>query len=409
MQIFLIKQKINNYKLHIIFYLMYTGTKLRVQTLTGSNQNTTDYVGNIVYENSELFYILTPEGRITMHNSQYTFNYFITDHLGNNRALISQTGTLLQENHYYPFGIQIEALTIHNAQCTNNYLYNGKELQDNFGLDWYEYGFRMYDPQIGRFPSLDPKANEFAFVSPYNYAENEPVASIDLWGLQGIYVNDYNQVFNYSYSTMQKTMYLGRVINPDDVSNLSRTNYIDTELSGYGIVRNIDAVVVTSKSNYQPSSPEIITRTKWYNAEGSNDGANTGFCTKQDYAVAAGVIGIFAGGYGLIGAAGTGSTLGIITNSLSIAYGIDDVTTDNHGNSFVDNNIIKSDTGKAAYDFTKATTSFTSRTNGILKLANPKAIDDLPGILYDTYNFSKSMIDGGKNVKNTREYEYEEQ
>ncbi len=47
----------------------------------------------------------------------------------------------------------------------------------------------MYDPVLGRFPSLDPKADAFAWVSPYNYAENEPVGSIDLWGLQRWMVN----------------------------------------------------------------------------------------------------------------------------------------------------------------------------------------------------------------------------
>jgi hypothetical protein len=47
----------------------------------------------------------------------------------------------------------------------------------------------MYDPQLGRFPSLDPIAEKFAHVSPYNYAENEPVGSIDLWGLQRWRVN----------------------------------------------------------------------------------------------------------------------------------------------------------------------------------------------------------------------------
>ena len=66
----------------------------------------------------------------------------------------------------------------------NKFLYNGKEFDEDFGLNWYHYGFRMYDPQIGRFPSLDPKADEFAFVSPYNYAENNPSSGIDLWGLQ---------------------------------------------------------------------------------------------------------------------------------------------------------------------------------------------------------------------------------
>ena len=63
-------------------------------------------------------------------------------------------------------------------------MYNGKELADDFGLDWHFYGARMYDAAIGRFPSVDPIADQFAFVSPFNYAENEPVGHIDLWGLQ---------------------------------------------------------------------------------------------------------------------------------------------------------------------------------------------------------------------------------
>jgi hypothetical protein len=56
-------------------------------------------------------------------------------------------------------------------------------------LNWYHYGFRVYDPAIGRFPSLDPISDRFPHVSPYNYAENEPVGSIDLWGLQRWMVN----------------------------------------------------------------------------------------------------------------------------------------------------------------------------------------------------------------------------
>ena len=47
----------------------------------------------------------------------------------------------------------------------------------------------MYDPQLGRFPSLDPIADMFPHVSPYNYAENKPINCIDLWGLQAVQVS----------------------------------------------------------------------------------------------------------------------------------------------------------------------------------------------------------------------------
>jgi RHS repeat-associated protein len=65
-----------------------------------------------------------------------------------------------------------------------NYRYNGKEYNFAGGLGWLDYGARWFDPVIGRFNCVDPIAEDFAHVSTFNYAENEPVGSIDLWGLQ---------------------------------------------------------------------------------------------------------------------------------------------------------------------------------------------------------------------------------
>ena len=54
------------------------------------------------------------------------------------------------------------------------------------------YGVRMYDPAIARFTGVDPISDEFPWVSTYNYAENEPVANIDLHGLQKLDTTQYD-------------------------------------------------------------------------------------------------------------------------------------------------------------------------------------------------------------------------
>lgn len=99
-------------------------------------------------------------------------------------------GRITEENHYYAFGLKAAGLSSTKAAdpyeqtIKNNYLYNDKELIDDGDLDWYDYGFRFYDPQIGRFLQLDPLAFDFEYYSPYQYAGNEPIANVDLDGLE---------------------------------------------------------------------------------------------------------------------------------------------------------------------------------------------------------------------------------
>ncbi len=166
-----------------------SGTKRAKQTKTdGSPLDQTDYIANFVYENNQLQFILTSEGRIMMQNeATYEYQYFLKDHLGNTRISLSQNGTLLQEDAYYPFGMNIAGLSYSDASPENKYKYNGKGLEDEFGLDWYDYGARFYDAELGRFLGIDPIADKFAHVSTYNYAENEPITNIDLWGLQKVH------------------------------------------------------------------------------------------------------------------------------------------------------------------------------------------------------------------------------
>jgi RHS repeat-associated protein len=99
---------------------------------------------------------------------------------------------VMQENHYYPFGMNQLGPWYEVVAPENKYQYNGKELNEELGLDWYDYGARWYDAAVGRFTGIDPIADQFPHVSPFNYAEIEPIANIDLHGLQKFYAANGN-------------------------------------------------------------------------------------------------------------------------------------------------------------------------------------------------------------------------
>ncbi|MEP7268099.1 MAG: DUF6443 domain-containing protein [Saprospiraceae bacterium] len=179
----------------IIFTYAANGKKLRKQVYAtnGTTINTTiDYVDGIEYLNGKVEAIYNPEGRAyntsTTATPSWRYEYNIKDHLGNNRISFSDingngsisNAEVLQEQHYYPFGMAQEGPWMNNSSGDDSrYTYNGKEWNNDFGIGLLDYGFRNMDPYIGRFTSLDPKGYKYSSWSPYNYVLNNPINIID--------------------------------------------------------------------------------------------------------------------------------------------------------------------------------------------------------------------------------------
>ena len=105
---------------------------------------------------------------------------------------------VLEATSYYPFGLQQKGIGLEQTgNLQNKYKYNGKELQskefsDGSGLEWTDFGARMYDQQIGRWHKTDGKAELYFATSPYVYALNQPTNAVDPDGKLVIFVNGFN-------------------------------------------------------------------------------------------------------------------------------------------------------------------------------------------------------------------------
>ncbi|HBL78306.1 MAG: hypothetical protein A2W90_16380 [Bacteroidetes bacterium GWF2_42_66] len=151
----------------------------KTATISGTAA-TTLYYGPFIYVGGTLSKVLTPEGFYDPTTSLY--HYYLKDHLGDTRITLHYSGTTAvvdQEVEYYPFG----SLFADNNLDKNTYLYNGKELNNEF-FENYDYGARFYDPELGRWHSVDPKAEKFRRMSPYNYAADNPIRFIDPDGME---------------------------------------------------------------------------------------------------------------------------------------------------------------------------------------------------------------------------------
>jgi RHS repeat-associated protein len=129
------------------------------------------------------------EGRLTPKTGGcYQLEYTLKDHLGNARITFADVNVngsinaaceILQEETYYPFGLQKSGLNTSIADVENKYQYNGKEFNDELGLNMFDYGARWYMADLGRWGAIDPMIETYPSFSPYNYVLNNPMIFID--------------------------------------------------------------------------------------------------------------------------------------------------------------------------------------------------------------------------------------
>ncbi|MDD3894949.1 MAG: RHS repeat-associated core domain-containing protein, partial [Syntrophomonadaceae bacterium] len=175
-------------------------------TATPSLVTSASYYGPFIYQDGSPSMVLTPEGYYDSPGSSGVYHYYLKDHLGNTRITYFYSVSepvITQEVEYDPFGY----LLTDNIIGNNKYLYNGKELNDEF-FENYDFINRWYDPQIGRWHTIDPLAEKGRRWSPYSYVFDNPMRFIDPDGMMP---------YRYNWETGRYEDSIGNTVSREQV------------------------------------------------------------------------------------------------------------------------------------------------------------------------------------------------
>lgn len=230
-----------------------------------------------------------PKTAITRNTRQYE----LSNHLGNVLATITDSrssdnkATLLTATDYYAFGMAMPERQFVAVNSGYRFGFNGVEKDDEVkgAGNSYTFEYRVHDPRLGRFLSVDPLAKDYVFYSPYQFAGNKPIKSIDSRGLEELpkdlpdecvengsfisHPNGYNYVF--TGDGWKKTKSLDVRINTTEIS------FSEIKSDESSITYDLLSVNTYTKSGMA----KVVTNTQIGNitttGKVSNSGFNLGF------------------------------------------------------------------------------------------------------------------------------------
>ena len=226
----------------------------------------TEYSGNIIYKNGKLDKVLFPGGYCTFdseNNSQPIFHYYAQDHLGNNRVVTKEDGTIEQITHYYPFGGTFNDAGL-NASL-QQYKYNGKELDRVAGLNTYDYGARQYFSPVPTWDRMDPLCEKYYNISPYAYCNNNPVNILDINGDSIQFTGSHNEI-NQTVKTLNVSTHNFASININSDGMLTMSLHDDFNINSLNrsekeLYKSLDKIINGSgiaMVNIVNNSPDVI-------------------------------------------------------------------------------------------------------------------------------------------------------
>ena len=163
------------------------GQQVELKASEIQSTDSTDYLlgGSLVVRNGKIDRYLFDGGyaKATASGTTDNFAFFYQnrDHLGTVRETVTSTGAMKQRVNYYPFGGQLvdtlKAMVL--SPNFQQYKYNGKEFDNMYGLNTYDYGARQHYPVLARWDRIDPLCEKYYNITPYNYCSDNPVNTTD--------------------------------------------------------------------------------------------------------------------------------------------------------------------------------------------------------------------------------------